>query len=332
MQLQFDVIAVTAPLWVGFLVGVAFGVPAELLGIGNPETLIRVARLVDRLLIGCFAVVTGIGAVVLYGLYAMGVSMHFAPKPLYVYGVALGGLLFGVGMAICGYCPGTELIALAEGRRDVLYAIPGGLLGAAAWTALYETDLGKWLVTTANFGDLIVTGDIKTIDPLLTFAVAVGYAALALTLLALLPRFEGGSGGCLAHLRNRGIDVHDRACMRDTADYLNEGALDPAGTRSASKFQRLAAREVPAPTAYARTIVLIGVALALVAVAAMFLRQIFGQSTTYSWLVGHLFMPDFTYSREVFTNIGWEPLTNVGVFWLFALCRGLVLSGIVSCR
>ena len=48
-------------------------------------------------------------------------------------------------------------------------------------------------MTTANFGDLIVTGDIKTIDPLLTFAVAVGYAALALTLLALLPRFEGAA-------------------------------------------------------------------------------------------------------------------------------------------
>lgn len=318
-------IAANAPLWVGLLIGTAFAVPAALLGIGNPETVIRLARLVDRLLIGCFAAVTGIGAVVLYGLYAMGVSMHFAPKPLYIYGVALGGLLFGVGMAISGYCPGTILIALAEGRRDVLYAIPGALLGAAAWTALYEAGAGRWLVTTANFGDLIITGNIHHIDSSLTFAAAIGYAALALGVLAVLPRFKGGSSSCLAHLGNRGVDEHDRACMRDTADYLNEGAPALTEADSVTWFQRLASRDVPAPNAYARTIALIGVAVALVTVAGIFLRQIFGQSTTYSWLVGQLLLPEFSYSKQVFTSIGWEPMTNVGVF-LGALISAVFIS------
>ena len=95
-------VGVTAPLWVGLLVGIAFGIPASLWGIGNPETVIRTGRLVDRLLIGCFASVTAFGAVLLYGLHAVGLPMHFDPKPLYVYSGAIGGVNFGIGAAIGG--------------------------------------------------------------------------------------------------------------------------------------------------------------------------------------------------------------------------------------
>jgi uncharacterized membrane protein YedE/YeeE len=313
-------VEVTAPLWVGFLIGAAFGIPAALWGIGNPETVIRTARLVDRLLIGCFAFVTAIGAVMLYGLYALGFAMHFSPKPLYVYGVTLGGLLFGVGVAISGYFPGSEWIALGEGRRDVLYAIPGGLLGAAAWTVVYQTPAGHWLVSAANFGDLVVTGDIAHIHRLPTFVIAVGYAAVALTLLYFLPRYAGGRHSCFRHSTTCPLDDHDLVLMHDTAEYLAEGAVDPTGSRSANWYQRLPSREVPAANFYARTISVVGFAIAIVTVLAIFLHQIFGQSTTYSWLVGHLLLPHFAYSAEVFASIGWEPFTDIGVFFGGFVC------------
>ncbi|MGF2943930.1 YeeE/YedE thiosulfate transporter family protein [Mycobacterium sp. Lab-001] len=311
---------VTAPLWVGLLIGAAFGIPAALWGIGNPETVIRAARLVDRLLIGCFAFVTAVGALMLYGLYALGFAMHFSPKPLYVYGVTLGGLLFGVGVAISGYFPGSEWIALGEGRRDVLYAIPGGLLGAAAWTALYETPAGRWLVSAANFGDLVVTGNIAHIRPLPTFVVALGYAGVALTLLYFLPRYRGGTHSCFRHLARCPLDEHDLVLMRDTAHYLAEGAVDATGSTAPNWYQRLTSREVPSANFYARTISTVGFAIATVTVLAIFLHQIFGQSTTYSWLVGHLFLPHFAYSATVFSNIGWEPFTDVGVFFGGFIC------------
>ncbi|WP_343599830.1 YeeE/YedE thiosulfate transporter family protein [Mycobacterium sp.] len=308
-------VAVTAPLWVGFLIGTAFGVPAALWGIGNPETVIRLARLVDRLLIGCFAFVTAVGAVFLYGLYALGLSMHFSPKPLYLVGVTLGGLLFGVGVAISGYFPGSEWIALGEGRRDVLYAIPGGLLGAAVWTVVYQTPAGRWLVTAANYGDLVLTGNIADIRPLPTFVAAVGYAAVALTLLYFLPRYKGGRHSCLRHLATCPVDEHDQAFMRDTAEYLREGAVDPTCSHRPSWYQQLTSREVPAVSFYARTIASVGFAVALLVVLAIFLHQIFGQSTTYSWLVGQVFLAHFAYSAKVFTTIGWEPYTDVGVLF-----------------
>lgn len=320
-------ITATAPLWVGLLIGLAFGVPAALWGIGNPETIIRAARLVDRLLIGCFAFVTAIGTVLLYGLHALGLSMHFSPKPLYIFGVGIGGVLFGIGVAISGYFPGTEWIALGEGRRDVLYAIPGGLLGAAAWTVLYETPTGQWLVTTANYGDLVITGNIAGLRVVPTLIVAIGYAAVVLTLLYFLPRYKGGKHSCFRHLGTCALDEHDQACMRDTTEYLAEGAVDLTGSRTAGWYQRLNHREVPTANFYARTISFVGIAVAVVVVLAIFLHQIFGQSTTYSWLVGRLFLPDFAYSKEVFTTIGWEPFTNVGV-----LFGGLISAVFISRR
>ena len=54
------------------------------------------------------------------------------------------------------------MIALGEGRREMPFAIPGGLLGAAAWTLLYQTSPGHWLVNATNLGNLVVTGDIAT--------------------------------------------------------------------------------------------------------------------------------------------------------------------------
>lgn len=305
-------VSVTAPLWVGLLIGAAFSVPASLWGIGNPETIIRTARLVDRLLLGCFLFVTPIGAVLLYGLYALGFSMHFSPRPTYLIGVTLGGLMFGGGAAICGYFPGTEMIALGEGRRDALAALPGGLLGAAAWTAVYQTDAGRWLVHTADLGDLVATGNIASIRPVPMFAIALAYAAAALTLLYHLPRYPGGKHSCFQHLRTTSspVDEHDRAFAEDTSAYLSEGAPVPARP---ALLSQLAAQRVPSATFFARATAVAASFVAALVVLSLFLRQPFGMSTTYSWVVGRLFMPGFDYTRQVSATIGWEPLVVLGV-------------------
>ncbi len=84
---------------------------------------------------------------------------------------------------------------------------------------------------------------------------------------------------------------------------------------------------MPTANFYARTISVVGFIVAVVVVLSIFLHQIFGQSTTYSWLVGRLFLDDFAYSRQVFDTIGWEPLSNVGV-----LFGGLISSVFLSRR
>lgn len=52
-------------------------------------------------------------------------------------GNVFGGLLFGVGWGLLGYCPGTSAGALAEGRWDAFWGILGMLAGAALFAEAF---------------------------------------------------------------------------------------------------------------------------------------------------------------------------------------------------
>ena len=51
--------------------------------------------------------------------------------------VLVGGALFGCGWAIMGFCPGTAIGALGEGRWHAIFAIAGMVAGAAIYAELY---------------------------------------------------------------------------------------------------------------------------------------------------------------------------------------------------
>lgn len=312
---------VTAPLWVGVVFGMLLGGIGQFWGIANPETVIRLARWKDRLVVGCIAIAAAVGAVIVYGLYALGFGMHFSPKPTYVVGVVLGGVLFGTGMAISGYLPGSELMALGEGRRDALYALPGGILGAAAWTLVYPTAVGRWLVHTANYGDLIVTGSIQHIRPAFTVTVAVVYAIGLLGAAAVLPRYRDGTS-CAVRLVKRRTDLRERDLMADTVAYLREGRVDRGRP---ARLDRVILDGVSSANFYSPAKLVTGVVLGVAVAVSIFVHQIVGESATYSWLVGQLFLTDAEYTRSVVQSIGWEPFSGIGTF-LGALLTAVLVT------
>lgn len=65
-------------------------------------------------------------------------------------GNIIGGLIFGVGWGLLGYCPGTQMGALGEGRWDALWGIFGMLAGAALFAEFYPALKG----TVLTWGDL----------------------------------------------------------------------------------------------------------------------------------------------------------------------------------
>jgi uncharacterized membrane protein YedE/YeeE len=81
------------------------------------------------------AFAVGIGAILLNVEIALGFAAYHV-KPLILGGIILGGLIFGVGMAILGYCPGTMAISLGEGSLDALIGLLGGLAGGVVYTAV----------------------------------------------------------------------------------------------------------------------------------------------------------------------------------------------------
>lgn len=69
----------------------------------------------------------------------------------------LGGLIFGLGWGVVGYCPGTSLGAVGEGRLDGLSAIAGMLVGAAVFARCYDALLPT-VYTWGDYGKLTLPG------------------------------------------------------------------------------------------------------------------------------------------------------------------------------
>jgi uncharacterized membrane protein YedE/YeeE len=77
-------------------------------------------------------IVGGIGVLI---LHSFGLA-SYSIKPADMLGVVLGAAIFGAGMVVYGYCPGTGLAAIATGSLHALAGFLGMLLGGMlyAWS------------------------------------------------------------------------------------------------------------------------------------------------------------------------------------------------------
>lgn len=99
------------------------------------------------------AVITGMLGI--HALRSFGiVQLH--PKPGALGSTVIGGLIFGVGFGILGYCPGTIAGAVGQGSLD---AIAGGLAGIIIGAGLFAAafpKLEKSILKKGDFGDLTI--------------------------------------------------------------------------------------------------------------------------------------------------------------------------------
>ncbi|NLD43534.1 MAG: YeeE/YedE family protein, partial [Chloroflexi bacterium] len=85
----------------------------------------------------------------------------------------IGGLIFGVGFAVLGYCPGTLSGAIGNGHLDALVAgMPGILLGSALFAEIYPKVRGgiqRW----GDYGDLTLPRWLQVNEWVVIFVLAV---------------------------------------------------------------------------------------------------------------------------------------------------------------
>lgn len=138
------------------LTGIAMGFLIQRVRASSPAMILQNLRLENLVIIKFMATTIAVGMIATYTLNLFIPNlMHFDIKPTYLVGVLLGGLIFGVGFGLGGYCPGTCVVGIGEGRRDAWFALAGGIVGALVFTLVYTSAIQP-IVKLMDFGKITV--------------------------------------------------------------------------------------------------------------------------------------------------------------------------------
>ena len=162
-------------LVLGLAIGMAFGAILQLGGATSYRKILGTLLLKDMAIMKL--ILTGI-AIATVGVYALDLFdlANLSIKPTYIAGIAVAGLIFGVGFAVSGYCPGTCMAAAGEGKTDAFFTIAGGLVGAGLYALAYP--LFKGLIEIGNYGK-ITFADVFQVQGIW---IAIPFSALLLLL------------------------------------------------------------------------------------------------------------------------------------------------------
>lgn len=74
-------------------------------------------------------------------------------KAMNVGAIVIGGALFGIGWAVMGFCPGTSVGAVGEGRWHAIFGVAGMIAGAAVYAELFPF-FKSTVLSWADFGKI----------------------------------------------------------------------------------------------------------------------------------------------------------------------------------
>lgn len=152
-----------APLFWGLVFGILFGFLLHKGGATKYDVIMGQLLLIDFTVFKIIlsAILTG-----MIGIYAMKTLgwVKLSPKSGSLGKNVIGGLIFGVGFAVLGYCPGTIAGAIGNGSLDALVGGLGGILiGAGLFAAVYpRAEAG--ILKKGSFGDVTLPRLFKVND------------------------------------------------------------------------------------------------------------------------------------------------------------------------
>jgi hypothetical protein len=148
-------------LWLAIPTGFLLGLSLQLAGFTDGRKIGRAFYFndVDVPIVMFSAIITGMLG--LWGLSLIGYldisKVYFVPT--YLYPVMVGGFLFGIGMVVGGYCPGTALASVVSGKLDALVYLLGFFAGALlfgdlypVWEGFYKSDYRGYFRLDEVFG------------------------------------------------------------------------------------------------------------------------------------------------------------------------------------
>ncbi|HOS94559.1 MAG TPA: YeeE/YedE thiosulfate transporter family protein [Armatimonadota bacterium] len=145
-----------AQLLIGLLIGVGFGFLLQKGGATSYDVIVGQLLLTDFTVLKLMLSAVVVGMIGVHLLTAAGLAqLHI--KPGGWGSTVVGGLIFGVGFGLLGYCPGTAAAAAGHGTMDALIGGIGGILVGSALFALAYPRLARGPLAAGKFAKLTLT-------------------------------------------------------------------------------------------------------------------------------------------------------------------------------
>lgn len=140
-------------LFWGLFFGTIFGFLLQKSGVTKYDVIIKQLLLTDFTVLKVMLSAVVVGMIGLYAMQTFG-WIKLRPKTGSWGKNAIGGLIFGLGFALLGYCPGTIAGAIGNGYLDAVTAgLVGIVLGSGLLAAVYPR-LKEGVLIKGYFGNM----------------------------------------------------------------------------------------------------------------------------------------------------------------------------------
>ena len=136
----------------GLFTGILFGFLLQRGQVLRYDKQLGALRLQDMTIVKFMLTSVLVAMVGVYFLYDLGL-VRLSVKSLNLGGNIVGGLVFGVGWGLFGFCPGTAVGAVGEGRWGAVWGIVGMVVGAGLFAEAFPV-LSETVLTWGDMGKL----------------------------------------------------------------------------------------------------------------------------------------------------------------------------------
>ncbi|MDG6251364.1 DUF6691 family protein [Methanocalculus sp.] len=147
-----------AQVLLGVLFGIIFGFLLQKGGVASYDVILGQLLLTDFTVVKIMMTAILVGMIGVYVMKAAGL-VHLHTKLGSAGATIIGGLIFGAGFAVLGYCPGTAAAAVGSGALDALVGMIGIVIGAGIFARLYprldRTILNKGVFPAETIPELL---------------------------------------------------------------------------------------------------------------------------------------------------------------------------------
>ena len=165
------------------ILGFLFGWALNKAGLTHYSKIVNVYRFKDLTVMRFMLSALAVAAVLIQLGLSLEFTQHLPIPPTSMMANLIGGVIFGVGMATAGYCPGTVVAEAGEGRLDAWIAGLSGLgVGAILFGLLYPTLMPP--LAKLGFLGRITFADLLGANPWLITALFVQFVVVVLLLIA----------------------------------------------------------------------------------------------------------------------------------------------------